>query len=435
MRMAGAPGRTFATIELADEFRLSRDHLARIIQHVIGAGLTGASTALHLAANGVGVVLLERAQPAQAASGRNAGHVAPFLVGPTRKLARWPDRGVRLVSHFAAQRNIVFETCERFGIDGDAARVGYLEITRSSSARSALLRKADEWRPHGYEVELLEGDELRKLTGTSLYRYGLYWSDGGRVNPYLFTTGMAAAAVRHGARVYGDSAVLSCDAVGTRWRVRTSGGSVVADSVVLCTNGHSGNPMFASLTRTNYPCVACALATRPLSPRLLDVINPSRAAIEQLPASLFPLIVDGRNRLITATVPMAGRAHRADVHFGYLLRYLHRAYPETRDETVELESYWTGVTASSSSDYQADYPRLYRLERNVMAIANLGTWGNVMGPLLGRNVADALASGREDRLVLTPERPEPVRAPWLVSFRIRRVLMPLARAADRLRLV
>lgn len=40
MRMAGAPGRTFATIELADEFRLSRDHLARIIQHVIGAGLT-----------------------------------------------------------------------------------------------------------------------------------------------------------------------------------------------------------------------------------------------------------------------------------------------------------------------------------------------------------------------------------------------------------
>ncbi|MCL5778958.1 Rrf2 family transcriptional regulator [Limibaculum sp. FT325] len=39
MRMASAPGRAFSTAELAEEFRLSRNHLAKIMQHLARAGL------------------------------------------------------------------------------------------------------------------------------------------------------------------------------------------------------------------------------------------------------------------------------------------------------------------------------------------------------------------------------------------------------------
>lgn len=38
MRMAGAPGRPFTTAELADEFRVSRNHLAKVISALAGAG-------------------------------------------------------------------------------------------------------------------------------------------------------------------------------------------------------------------------------------------------------------------------------------------------------------------------------------------------------------------------------------------------------------
>ncbi len=39
MRMAGAPGRAFSTAELATEFGLSRNHLAKIMQRLARAGL------------------------------------------------------------------------------------------------------------------------------------------------------------------------------------------------------------------------------------------------------------------------------------------------------------------------------------------------------------------------------------------------------------
>ena len=38
MRMAGAPDRAFSTAELAEEFGLSRHHLAKIMQHLARAG-------------------------------------------------------------------------------------------------------------------------------------------------------------------------------------------------------------------------------------------------------------------------------------------------------------------------------------------------------------------------------------------------------------
>lgn len=39
MRMASAPGRAFTTAELAEEFGLSRNHLAKIMQHLARAGM------------------------------------------------------------------------------------------------------------------------------------------------------------------------------------------------------------------------------------------------------------------------------------------------------------------------------------------------------------------------------------------------------------
>lgn len=39
MRLAGAPGRAFATAELAEEFGISRHHLAKVVARLAAAGL------------------------------------------------------------------------------------------------------------------------------------------------------------------------------------------------------------------------------------------------------------------------------------------------------------------------------------------------------------------------------------------------------------
>lgn len=399
---------------------------------VVGLGLAGASLALHLAEQGISVAALEARQPGNGASGRNAGHVQPFLEN-LNPLKHWPDQGRPFLEHFVHHRDVVFDLCRKHGIDGDALKSGMVAAARKR--QPTLEKKAKFWKARGYDVEVVNADHLGELLGTRLYQHGLHWREGGRVNPYLFTQGMARAARNLGARVHGDSPVVACDRIGQRWRVATPRGRVLASRVVLCTNGHGGNAFFPALARTQYPLVACGLATRPLPTALLDQLNPTRAALTQMPAGLYPVVIDGRNRLITATIPGPGRAWRAEQYFGYFLRYLHRTFPQTRDMPIELESYWTGLTASSSHIHHADYPKLFQVADGVLALMNLGTWGNVMGPQLGMHLARILAEGRFQDLVLPLEAPAPVRFPRLFEWKIRHLLMPAARLADRMGLV
>ncbi|GAB3630305.1 FAD-binding oxidoreductase [Pandoraea terrae] len=398
---------------------------------VIGAGLAGASLTLHLAERGMSVVTLEARQPGNGASGRNAGHVQTFL-DDLDALRSWGDRASRFVAFFIEHRDIVFDLCKRHGIDGDAAKTGMVEAAYRPQA--ALARKAAQWKAFGYDVDVVTTPALRDLLGTEKYHYGLHWREGGHVNPFLFTHGMVAAAVRLGARVYGDSPVIACQPEGRRWRVRTETGSVLAQRVVICTNGHVGNTFFPELSRTNFPLVACAMATEPLPAALLDVVNPARVAMTHYPTGLYPWVVDGRNRLVTATIPHPGRAHDAKTYFGYFLRHLHRLYPQTRDVKIELGAYWTGMTASSSSVYHADFPKLYEVDDGVLALMNLGTWGNVMGPQLGMSLAHALASDCLDKCVLPLETPQPVSFPRLFELKTRHLMIPAARIIDRLQL-
>src|SRR5262245_46541403 len=58
---------------------------------IIGAGLAGASTFLHLTERGASAVLVESGQPANGASGRNAGHYVPHL-DDVETFKSWPEQ-------------------------------------------------------------------------------------------------------------------------------------------------------------------------------------------------------------------------------------------------------------------------------------------------------------------------------------------------------
>lgn len=399
---------------------------------VVGAGVVGASLSLHLAERGINTVLIDAAQPADAASGRNAGHVQPYLLS-LEPLADLPGKGRPFLDCLIEHRNIVFELCQRHGIDADQVQGGLLEVARKPSA--ALESAAKQWAGLGLDVEILGADRLRPLVGTDRYSFGTIWRNGGSVNPFLLTNGMVQAAAGLGARVYGDSPVRACERQGGRWKVRTASGSVLADRVVLCTNGHVGADFFADLQRTQFPLLACGLATRPLPQSFLDVVNPKRIAMSQHPAGLYPMVVDRKGRLISATIPGVGRAHRSDLYFQYFLRHLRRVYPEARDVRIELETYWTGMTHNSSAIYEKAYPKFYRVDEGLFALMNFGSWGNHLGPMMGMDVARALAADRPDSAALGCERPEQVRFSGSFSTKLRRFLIPSARLADRFGLV
>src|SRR6185369_13710181 len=100
---------------------------------VIGAGVTGLSTALHLAEQGAQVVVLERDEPGAGTSGRPNGQVIAGLQDSPEALiaAYGSERGERMIEFSGAAPELVFALIARHAIACDAERNGWIQATRS----------------------------------------------------------------------------------------------------------------------------------------------------------------------------------------------------------------------------------------------------------------------------------------------------------------
>ncbi|MGB6356908.1 MAG: FAD-binding oxidoreductase, partial [Steroidobacteraceae bacterium] len=95
---------------------LDRDVRADVA--VVGGGITGLSTALHLAERGTSAVVLEAEEPGWGASGRNGGQVNPGLKHDPDLVERAFGRelGGRMNAFAGAAPAFVFDLIERHGI-------------------------------------------------------------------------------------------------------------------------------------------------------------------------------------------------------------------------------------------------------------------------------------------------------------------------------
>lgn len=405
---------------------LTGDQEADVV--IVGAGLAGSSLALHLTEARLKVAVLERHQPGWGASGRNAGHVLPVLKD-LDLIRGFPDGGRRFLEIFQEHHTIPFDLSRKYGFFCDAEQTGYLN---AMSREKAFQQQRDEslfWIDQGQEVAWLGGSDMQRLTGTTRYPHGVLYRSGGRVNPYLLTNGMIRAAAQRGASIHGESEALVLARQGRRWRVGTEAGSVVADRVVFCTNAYPG-AIVPEFSDNYYPLLSYALCTQPLPARAAEIIMPSRAAMAQVPIDLNPLVIDGDNRLITASIPGSNPADAA-WHFRHHLAWIHRTWPETRELGIEMEHYWTGRVAMR----EREFPGVFRLRPGVYGLMHFNAWGNVMAPLLGKVMAEALAADRIDQLPFPVEEPEPVANMNRQELMIRKVMIPLARTAQRIGII
>lgn len=406
---------------------LAADLAADVV--VVGAGLAGSSLALHLAEARLKVVVLERHQPGWGASGRNAGHVLPVLKD-LDLIRQFPDGGGRFLDIFREHHGIPFDLSKKYGFSCDAKQSGYLKAMTREKVFRQQQKASSFWKDQGQEVAWLGASEMQRLTGSTRYPYGVLYQSGGRVNPYRLTHGMIQAATGLGASVFGNSEALLLARQGQRWRVSTEAGSVVADRVVFCTNAYPGE-IAPEFSNNYYPLLAYGLCTRPLPAKAAELIMPSRAAMAQIPIDLNPLVIDGDNRLVTASIPRGSNPGDAAWHFRHHLAWIHRTWPETRGLDLELERYWTGRVALR----EREFPGVFRLQSGVYGLMHFNAWGNVMAPLLGMVLAQALADDRMDRLPFPLEEPEPVANRNRQELMIRKIMIPLARTAQRIGMI
>jgi gamma-glutamylputrescine oxidase len=170
---------------------------------VVGGGIAGCSTALHLAERGYRVVLLEDKRIGWGASGRSGGQALPgfacgqdklvSMLGPEAARALWDVsvEGVSLMRSLIAQHQIECDWVD-----------GQLQAAIKPRHRDELLALSNQLqRDYGYpSLRWYERGNLGTLLETDRYLGGLYDANSAHLHPLNYTLGLGGAAAHQGVK-------------------------------------------------------------------------------------------------------------------------------------------------------------------------------------------------------------------------------------------
>jgi glycine/D-amino acid oxidase-like deaminating enzyme len=392
---------------------------------IVGGGFTGLSAALHLAEAGVDTVVVEAEHPGFGASGRNHGQVVPAYSkhNPEDMVARFgKERGEALNRWVQDSAALVFELIRRHGIDCDAVQNGWL-MPAHNAARLAVARaKHDQWAARGAAVDFLDKDKTAELTGSPHYIGAWMHRGGGNIQPLGYARGLARAAQKAGAAIHAASPALAVERSGGRWRVKTPGGTVTADKVVLATNAYGGD-LWPALAKSIVPVRLFQSATLPLSDNIARSILPQGHSISDSRRVLWSFRKDRFGRLVSGAAPVFTHDIRGSVT-RLVTGHIRSVFPQVGE--VKLEHIWDGRIAVTTDRL----PHLHELAEGLYAGLGYSGRGIAMATGMGKVLAARVRGTPLAELPVPafPVRPLPLHA---LSIPIARLTIAWQRWQDR----
>jgi len=363
--------------------RLASDIVADVA--IVGAGYTGMSTALHLAERGLGVVVLEAVEIGYGAAGRSTGLVnAGLWVMPSAlKETLGPVYGGRLLELLRDSPRTVFDIIDKYNIPCELKRVGTIHCGAGEKGAAEIKERARQWQALGAPVRVLDAEETRAKTGTSVYPAGLLDLRAGTIQPLAYVRGLGRAAIASGALVFTGSPVERIAREGDVWHLATRGGGVRAKWAVLSTDTYTSRIM-PELRGEQIVLPFFHVATAPLSDNLRRTILPEGQAAWDTRTVLTCFRKDDAGRLIAGSVG-ALRGTGAAIHRRWALRHIRALFPQLGEVTLEHE--WYGRIGMTNDHL----PRLHAPAENMIGLAGYNGRGIAPGTVFGRELARHIA--------------------------------------------
>ena len=194
----------------------------------------------------------------------------------------------------------------------------------------------------------------------------------------------------------------SADRTGPGWRLKTEGGSVTADWIVVATDAYAEAGPWPQGKREQIRVPYFNFATRPLSEELRASILPGREGCWDTRMIMNSFRFDQAGRLLFGSIG-ALRLAGLEVHGAWAKRALKKTFPQVGE--VEFEAQWYGMMGMTGNAL----PRFHRLAENVISFSGyngrgIGT-GTVFGRLLAEHVLGNLSEKDLPLPVSDPEAP------------------------------
>ena len=400
--------------------RLDRDVSTDVV--VIGGGYTGLSAALHAAEGGASVVLLEAEQPGWAASGRNAAQVCPFFYGatPAKILkALGTELGSRTARLIARSGDTVWDLIEKHQIDCNPRRTGHLVVRRSKKSIEGEIETATQGKSFGLEFEVLSKEQLKQKVISDRYAGGVRYLGGGLIQPLSYARGLAMAAGRTGVATFGKSLAQSVTRDGDHWIVRTSGGSVRANTVLFGTGAYLDEHFMPELAGTYYPVIAAGLISHPLPDKGRSFLKFDGPIGDLDDQAVFSPVVDSEGRLFMSVI-VPGKTDSLKKLAAIADKRLAKAFPQLKN--VRWDRHWFGRFTITTDHL----PRIIRLADGMYAGIGDNGVGITLATSTGRELA-RLACGTSETDVDVPvsvAQRAPLRS--IMPALMRNILVPIA---------
>jgi len=209
---------------------------------IIGGGLTGLFTALHLRKSGIEVTVLERSFAGSGASGRNSGYVDGLIgkdlpsllklnkIERARELCGFAQHAVRELEDFIQTHQI----------DCDYVAKGNIMASVHPKQDKRLQKLQQVGKSLGMSFNYLDRDALDEKGIPKSFTAGILDPVGGIIQPGKLVSRVREIALEAGVKLYENTPVTKVHNTAPV-QVETATGTVTADQVVLATNAFTAS--------------------------------------------------------------------------------------------------------------------------------------------------------------------------------------------------
>jgi gamma-glutamylputrescine oxidase len=361
---------------------------------IVGGGFSGLATALFLREMGLEVVLLESRLIGWGASGRNGGQVVAGYGEETEDVVarvHGSAAGHRAYALGFATIDLLKTVIDRYQIECDLTW-GYIRaaITGRQVDHLKSMAKDLEQRKPDILGDLFEGANVERLVGSSAYRAALYTKGEGHLHPLNLALGEANAIQGLGGKIFEQSTVtdIKHSRNGPAVTVKTAGGQVRADTLVLCGNAYL-EKLEPRLQQTLIPGYSAIIATEPLAADVRNRLIPHNAAVSDLRSVLDYYRFSADGRMLWGGLGHWSGADSANPE-PLLRKRMTKIFPQLAPARSEYQ--WSGRIGISANLN----PQIGRLAPNVYYAQAYSGHGVASTHLSGRMIADAITGQSDD---------------------------------------
>lgn len=363
---------------------------------IIGGGYAGLSTAYHLQQQNCQAIILEQGKIGGGASGRNGGQILIGYKDSIPSIAKkWGmEQAKEMLQLSLDSIALTAELIEKHNLDCAFTRSGHVVAAYKESHVEYFKQEQEIMKQDfNYEFDVIDREGLRDELKTEFYHGGAVDQNSCSFHPLNYALGLAGIVEERGGAIYEDSEALRIHRENNKVIVTTEEGKVVADEIVVVTNGYT-TEIHPKIYQSVIPVESIMIATESLDKELVESLIPNNRVAYDSKHLLYYFRRTPDHRIAFGGSGRATTKSDAKRLFDDLQAGMINVFPEIKNIPVEYR--WSGKVGFT----RQMLPFIGQLEDGTYSAFGCAGHGAAMTTLLGKLIAFNILDKQREKTAL-----------------------------------